>query len=357
MASSNQSIAVFDPDAFYPFRAVVEGPLTALAELQDAERFARMLVLHDLSIMETEPWPDPGVEDEEDGARNVIVGIGPAIGSFGPLLRSVSEVEDLPDLAGELSPRVLHACRSISGAEAGNPYYRAHEDFFRRTLGVIDAGGSAVLAGDVAAQSGLFDDSRYPEALFAELDAESQVIVRELVDGTLGPNLPPVLAMALRRARSRNDLLRVFAEIRDEWGDARRKVWKLVKELRSAKDLAGATEVRKELEAAGREFNPDSRVSPSTLRVMWDVLGGAVVGAGVSGLTAGDVTHGALIGAGSAIAGIVQDDAFRPFRRMLRTGGFDLARRVRTEVEKLDPESPKLLTSILTETERRSLGL
>lgn len=357
MANRDQSIAVFDPDAFYPFRSLVEGPLTDLSELKDAERFARMIVLHDLSVMETEPWPDPGVEDEVSGPHNVIVGIGPGIGSFQPLLRSVSEVENLPDLTGELTARVREACRSISGAEAGNAYYRAHEDFFRRTLGVIDAGGSAVLAGDVAADSGLFDESRYPEALFAALDADYQGIVRELTDGTLGPSVPPVVAMALRRAKSREDLLRAFAEIRDEWRDARRKVWKLVKALRSAEDVRAATELRRELELAGKEFNPDSPTGPSTLRVLWEVVGDTAVGAGVAAMTGGEARTGALIGAGTALVGIVRDDAFGPFRRMLGRGAFDLARRVRTEVEKVDPETPKLLTAILSDAERKSLGL
>jgi hypothetical protein len=41
------SIAVFDPEALYPFRALVKGPLTTLADLE-------AIVLHDEMVMEVQ---------------------------------------------------------------------------------------------------------------------------------------------------------------------------------------------------------------------------------------------------------------------------------------------------------------
>ena len=54
------SVAVCDPEAFYPLRSLVAGPFTDLNELTDIERFVRTVVLHDEISMELEPWPyDP----------------------------------------------------------------------------------------------------------------------------------------------------------------------------------------------------------------------------------------------------------------------------------------------------------
>ena len=73
-------VAVFDPEAFYPFRSLVKGPLSDLSELQAIERFIRALVLHDEMAMEVEPFPYQEEENEwteeetKAGTRNVYHG-------------------------------------------------------------------------------------------------------------------------------------------------------------------------------------------------------------------------------------------------------------------------------------------
>lgn len=57
--------AVCDPDAFRPFRRLVEGPLTNPKDVEAAERFIRTAVLHDELIMGIEPLPYKA-EDYED---------------------------------------------------------------------------------------------------------------------------------------------------------------------------------------------------------------------------------------------------------------------------------------------------
>ncbi len=79
-----RSIAVFDPDAFYPLRSLVDGPFNQLDELSRVERFLRAVLLHDEMCMELEPWADPGEEafdenDAEPRPRNVVVAIGPGL--------------------------------------------------------------------------------------------------------------------------------------------------------------------------------------------------------------------------------------------------------------------------------------
>jgi hypothetical protein len=41
------SVAVCDPDAFYPLRSLVAGPFNDLRDLIEVERFVRTVVLHD----------------------------------------------------------------------------------------------------------------------------------------------------------------------------------------------------------------------------------------------------------------------------------------------------------------------
>jgi hypothetical protein len=75
------SLALCDPDAFYPLRDLVEGPFNDVGALVAIERFVRAVVLHDEITMDIDPLPyDPEGECEgppETGNRNVIVGFGP----------------------------------------------------------------------------------------------------------------------------------------------------------------------------------------------------------------------------------------------------------------------------------------
>src|ERR1700722_551503 len=77
--------ALCDPDAFYPFRSLVQGPLDDPQDLPKIERFIRSIVLHDDMEMIAEPFranEEPefhnGLEEDlEAGPRNIIVAVGP----------------------------------------------------------------------------------------------------------------------------------------------------------------------------------------------------------------------------------------------------------------------------------------
>ena len=79
------TIALCNPDAFYPLRSLIVGPLTDPADLPKIERIIRSMLLHDEMKMIMEPLPDMGEEHEwtpgeiAAGGRNVIVALGPVI--------------------------------------------------------------------------------------------------------------------------------------------------------------------------------------------------------------------------------------------------------------------------------------
>ena len=93
----SQHIAVFDPEAFYPFRNLVEGQLTDWNDLEAIERFIRAIVLHDEMCMVLSPTPyDPIAEKELKRdypyQRNRIVALGPIVNNYEGL---ISEQRDL----------------------------------------------------------------------------------------------------------------------------------------------------------------------------------------------------------------------------------------------------------------------
>src|ERR1700741_1192246 len=104
-------LAVCDPDAFYPLRSLITGPLTDLNELHDVELFIRTVVLHDEISMELEPFGDQGFEEEpfteeerKEGGRLTITAFGPDLTGYdfisvttgpGP---KIPEYELAPDL-------------------------------------------------------------------------------------------------------------------------------------------------------------------------------------------------------------------------------------------------------------------
>src|SRR6266481_7368656 len=172
MSGRKRSIAVFDPDAFYPFRSLVKGPFNRLDDLLKVERFFRGILLHDEMRMEAEPWADPGEEarDEEDadpGPRNVIVAIAPVLDGFEGLLQSPLGPKE--EISISLSENLLTLAAELSGAGPGNPYYKAHIEYLQRLLNVLSGGGSIFCDGEIIRRAELIG-REYPEKLFASLD-------------------------------------------------------------------------------------------------------------------------------------------------------------------------------------------
>jgi len=141
------SVAIFDPDAFYPFRSLVQGGLQNWDELQYIERFVRAIVLHDEMTMILEPVPYDPLSDEEmskneRGVRNVIVGLGPILNDYEGLLSIAKNLKTIP--VGEVSSTIREVAAEFSNARPGNPYYNAHIEFAGKILAVLKDGGSII---------------------------------------------------------------------------------------------------------------------------------------------------------------------------------------------------------------------
>ena len=170
------SIAIFDPNAFYPFRRLVQGELHNLNELQDVERFVRAIVLHDEMSMILEPWPYDPIADEEmstnePGPRNIIVGMGPVLDNYEGLLSIAKNLKPLSE--EKLSSPLRDIAAKFSNAPPGNPYYKAHIEFVGKILAVLKEGGSIICEGRFSRALEL-RASNYPDKLFQILDKDWQ---------------------------------------------------------------------------------------------------------------------------------------------------------------------------------------
>src|ERR1700682_2325669 len=145
------TVALCNPDAFYPFRSLVEGPLNP-SELPKIQRFVRSVILHDEMKMIMEPWPYMGDEEEfrpeemAAGGRNVIVAIGPSIDKYEQYnllhylqYESTSEAPREIELSDEFLQMARDGARRNSG-----PHFESHVRFIATILLTIKKGGSIV---------------------------------------------------------------------------------------------------------------------------------------------------------------------------------------------------------------------
>ncbi len=352
MSHETHSTALFDPDAFYPFRSLVEGPLYSLEMLPQIERFMRGIILHDEMRMHPEPWPAPEEEEEETepGPRNVIVAIGPVLDKYEGLL--VSPIGLKEESTVTLSENLLAVAVRLSGAGPGDPYYEAHVHFLQRLVDTVRDTGSSFCDGPVARAAEVVA-MEYPEELFATLDQDWQSLAHALDAGQVGPALPPIVSTVLRRAKSREDIPTVLHEFRHALASPRRKVWKAITRLRSPASCEEAWEVKRELDAVSRAFSPlsDEERFGST-RVLWQVIEN-VVGAGAGLLTTGEPA-GTVVGA--AAAPIILEGARRLAAVLFGRSALDLGRRIRKEIMKSEP-TLQSLSRLLSQSEKSRLGL
>lgn len=348
-------IAVFDPDAFYPFRSLVKGPFTTIDDLLDIERFVRAIVLHEQMVMMIAPFPDPKHEEElsEPGPRNVIVGFGPDLSDYEGLLSFPYGPSKEPSV--DISDRLKGLASELSQAGPGNVYYKAHIEFFQRLSEVWDGGGSVICCGRVA-RAAEREAVRFPEQLFRGLDEDWQDYARAADMGELGPIIPPILGIVLSRCHNREEIPIVLIELREEWAEARRKVWESIDRLRASSTLKEANKIRRQLEEASSYFSPTREAYfSSPLRVLWDLFAEAGGGAVDAAFAGGDP----VIGAGAASARAMLSASMRGGREfsqlLFGRGAFDLARRVRRETMNLAPTAA-LLSRLLTNSEKTQLG-
>lgn len=353
------SVAVCDQEAFYPFRSLVKGPLTDLSELTEVERFVRTVVLHDEISMVLEPLPyDPDSErefteeEQRRGGRNVIVGIGPALTGYDFFTAKLGVGEPMPDIM--LSPALIEAARKYSNAEEGNVYYRAHIDYLRHVVGLVQKGGSALLAGEFGSAA-IEASSKYPEKLFENLDRDWQQFAREVDSGKIRFIVPPILSIILTRCARRNAITDVLKDLRYEWADARAKVWALLDQLKTVRTVGDMRKIQQELIAASLLMSPVQNASDTRpLRVLWDLIAGSAAGAATAMISGGHPSIGAAIGAVCAASSFVPPVINELGPVLFGRGALDLARRVQQETLRVKYDA---LTRLLTDAEKRKLGL
>jgi hypothetical protein len=349
-------IAVFDPEAFYPFRALIKGPLTSIEDLGAIEEFVRAYVLHDEMEMEVQPfgscdedeqeWTD---EEIEAGGRTVITGIGPTIAEYN-LFNDSSGPRPSSQL--QLSAALENLAASYSNAGPGNVYYQAHLDLLKRLLETLRQGGSVVCRGAFI-QEAIETASAFPIDLFQTLDRDWKEFVEVTKDSHFGPLVPPVLSIVLTRSAGRDKIPAILRDLRDEWAGARSKVWDLAERLKSARTLQEARELVRELTAASKYFSPVSQARSSRpVQILWELFVGTIGGAITASLIGGDPKIGAAGGLVSQGIKTVQKDADLG-RILFGRGAFDLAKRVRREIERVELDA---LSTILSDPEKTALG-
>lgn len=349
MDKHDPSVAVFDPDAFYPFRALVQGPFDRLEDLPRLERFFRAIILHDEMRMAIEPSPDPGhdEDDEEIGpeGRNVIFAFGPILSGYEDLF--VSPIDPKRKIEITLCPELLNLAEELSRGEGENPYYQAYVEYFQQLIEVLGSSGSVICEGEAAERAELLGN-QYPEKLFGSLDADWQRMAREIDTGRFGPMLPPIVALVLQRAQIREAIPVILRDLRDELTTARTSVWNAIRRLKSALTVSEMSDALRELDAASHALSVlsgDNRSSSG--RVWWEIIGGAI-GAAATSIT------GAIIG--GALGPIVTGAGDRLTSSLLSRGAVDLGRRLGRELVSVDL-SARELSRILGPSERAKLRL
>jgi len=343
--------AICDTDAFYPFRDLVEGRFRNLADLKAIERFVRTVVLHDETTVQITPLSyNEDAEAEADYAHQssgqghqkmVIVGIGPVLTKYDFVTQ-----RDIPQPAASfaLSPAIMENIAFFSNATEGNAFFKAHTEFAKKALAVVQSGnGSALLCSEFG-QKIISSAEKYPEKLFASLDEDLQKFSKEINVNRLGFRVPPVLAIVLSRCARRDAIPIVLKDLRDEWAEARKKVWKLIDNLRKCETSKEAYEIQRELSEASLLFSPfHKELASHPGRMLWEIVGTASAGGIAAQLAGGNPIIGALTSTAIQLPKTASQ-SFREFRKaFFGIGAFDLANKVRREVSSVEIDALKRL--------------
>lgn len=352
------SIALCNPDAFYPLRSLVSGPLRDATDLPKIERLIRSIILHDEVQMVMDPWPDPGEEHEwteeeiAAGGRNVIVAVGPTINQY----QDLDLLDYLPYIEAppvELSAELVQVIQDHAGVVNG-PYFDAHARFISNIVATVQQGGSIVCEDSIANE--VIDvSSRLPEGIFDELDRGWTELVTAADGGDVGLVVPPFLAIVLHRCANRDGILPVLADVKQEFQAARRALWTLLADMRAARTIQQFNEIKSELARVGELMNPQHEwPSLWPVRTLWQITAAAVGGAVVGGMARAPVAGAAAAAVNQAARAITGNQT--EFRLLFRRGAFDLARRVNQNLQGIE-RMPDLLRPLLTASERQDLRL
>ena len=168
--------------------------------------------------------------------------------------------------------------------------------------------------------------------------------------------MPPILNIILTRCKKRDNIPDNLKLLREEWTDARKKIWKLLRKLRNAQTLKEAHLIQQELTDASKHFSPLSQqINFSPVRIIWDLFAEGAGGAINSALSGGDPAIGALAAAWRKVSTNLARSGKQFGKLLFGRGAFDLARRVRKEVMNSCPKNN--LSKLLTQSEKDALGL
>jgi hypothetical protein len=346
-------VAVCDADAFCPLRDLVVGPFNKVSDLAAIERFIRTVVLHDKMVMEPTPWPyDPEVdfeptEEEKRAGRTVITAIGPTLTGFS-FFAEHNWRPPLPEI--QLTAPLLDVAAQFANAGPGNAFFKAHIEYLKLALGIVAQGGSALMCSEFG-QKAVKAASKYPEEMFRSLDEEWQRYASSAEQDRFGLLVPPVLGIVLTRCTHRAEIPTAIKDLRDEWADARKKVWNRLDALRVCRTLDDANDIHRELSEASSLFPPNKSAAPShPIRIFWGFMTAMAAGAGLAELSGKGAVIGALGGAITQAARVAPTFGPAVFGR----GAFDLANKVRRGARQVEFAA---LSRLLTSAEKGKLGL
>lgn len=347
--------AIFDPDAFYPFRSFVEGHINSWSQFDSIERFLRAILFHDEVCMEIEPISGSSDDEEhEPGPRNIVVGFGPVLDNYDGLLISPSGPNQ--GFSTALSKKLLDFTLTRCPGGPGDPYYEAHLRYLQTLAHTWESGGSVVCDGELANQAQMAV-SQFPPVLFERLDRDWKNYVQSAELQRIGPSLPPIICIVLTRCAKREDIIPVTKVLREEWATPRNKIWKLVEQLKTANTINEAYDIQRQFEEASKQFSPvKDDIGLTPLRVMWDIFAGAGGGSVDAAVAGGNPGTGALVGGARALVSTIASQGTDFARTLFGYGALDLANRVRSQAMKVEPIT-RLLSRHLNQKEKSLLQL
>ena len=356
ISESTLSVAICDQFAFYPFRALVAGGVTSWEDLNQAEQFVRTVLLHDYVEMDGEPMPSPEEEPEwtaEEiavGARNVIVAFMPTLDGYEDIVHL--RTGPTRELTLDLPPHLVRLAASSARTDrVDDPYLRSHMRYLRNLCLVVKRGGSVLVGGDIG-QAAMWASREWPQDLLRHFDADVRQFAEQANRGDLGLIVPPLLATLIRRAGTRDRIVDALVELREEWGESRRKVWETLHALRCTSDLREANALNHELEEISQAIRASGISGSKPMEVVWQVTTEAGAKAVEALIVSGDPVLGATVPlVGRAIAG-----AGSLGRRLFGLGGFGLARAIGREARDYTP-SVDQLRDLLSDDEKNRLGI
>lgn len=368
-ADDVRHMAVCDEDAILGVLPLLGGPFEDIGSLSKIERVFRAYVLYD--DIEFTATPEPYVHEMtdslyEEGKRRR-KGLDAVSEPLGLVEVSTEELADrcskalggvdAADLLGAEAHREICGWEDslLTGYENPAENVQRMEAHIGGLFGVVHQGGSAIVEGELERQL-ISSTLVCPIRFLSGLDHEWKDYVRRLDAGDIGLVVPPITAIVLARASTREAIPKALRELHEEWSRARSRLWTALEEFQSARTLKEANEARKSLERASALMMPDADFPRlMTFQNFWDLVVAVVQGA-VSGVATGEDPVAGALGEG---VGWLADLVTREFGNRdihFRRGAFDLSREVHTELANV-PRIPELLSSVLSDAERQAIGL